>query len=78
MSPYILGPKSIAKCIVDRGLAGSTRAMKEETAARTAVDSIHDLIKGRLLVRIESVNVFICHELLMSLVIVSLLHDQAV
>jgi hypothetical protein len=27
-----LGPKSIAKCIVDIGLASSTRAMKKETA----------------------------------------------
>jgi hypothetical protein len=43
-----------------------------------AVDSMHDLIKGRVLVRIESVDMFICHELLMSLIIVSLLHDQMV
>jgi hypothetical protein len=73
-----LGQKSIAEHVLDIDLASSTRAMKEETAARTTVDSIHDLIKGRALVRIETVDVFICHELLMSLVIVSLLHDQAV
>jgi hypothetical protein len=30
--------------------------MKEETAATMAVDSIHDLIKGRVLVRIQSVE----------------------
>jgi hypothetical protein len=48
-----LGTKCIAESVVDIGLASFSRTMKKKALARVSVYSMHDLVKGRALVRIE-------------------------
>jgi hypothetical protein len=52
--------------------------MKEKALARVSVYSMHDLVKGRALVRIEIGNALICHLLLLILIIISLLHEKMI
>jgi hypothetical protein len=68
-----LGTKSIAESVVDIGLASFSRTMKEKALARVSVYSMHDLVKGSALCRIEIWNVLICYLLLLILIIISLL-----
>jgi hypothetical protein len=68
----------LAESVVDIGLASSSRTMKGKALARVSVYSMHDLVKGRALVRIEVGNVLIFHLLLLILIIISLLHEMMI
>jgi hypothetical protein len=52
--------------------------MREGALARVSVYSMHDLVKGRALVRIEIGNALICHLLLLILIIIFLLHEKMI
>jgi hypothetical protein len=73
-----LGMECIAESVVDTGLASSSRTMKEKALARVSVYSMHDLVKGRVLVRIEIGNALICHLLLLILIIIFLLYEKMI
>jgi hypothetical protein len=73
-----LGTKCIAESVVDIGLASFSRTMKEKALARVSVYSMHDLVKGRVLVRIEIGNALIFHLLLLILIIIFLLHEKMI
>ena len=70
--------KSITQSVVDIGLACPSWTMEKEALARLSIDSMYDLVKGRALVSIEFGNVSVCYLLLLSLIIISLLHDEVV
>jgi hypothetical protein len=68
---------------MNKGRVGEDRGSKETDGcpltalARVSVYSMHDLVKGRALVRIEIGNVLICH-LLLLILIIFLLHEKMI
>ena len=54
-----LGVQMIVKSVVEIGLACTSRAMKEKDLSCRIGDSRRDLVKGRVLIRIEIGNVLL-------------------
>jgi hypothetical protein len=73
-----LGAQMIAKGVVEIGLACTSRTMKEKDLSCRIGDSRRDLVKGRVLIRIEIGNVLLGKISLLLWIIVPLLSNKGI